>query len=353
MGCLERQLPMVHVVHVAKALRRRKLQWQRHVQTGWFESQKDPKSMSERTNCSFAELGSTRHDHAMFDMAMKPIEWWQWCLTAFSNSHRRSYRFQERDDLSRRQFSGIKHMDEMECLEKFRDVLGNNLDMFVFIAPALKNWNQSLILKPIEIWNDKQHPPGNYTDMRHSWLSTSSECFKSRRGKSRGIQKTHYPSLSLIRAANSHHNIPGMYSSILVVDTWLIHGWYMCNGSVLVNFSHCLAMYRPCSHYTPTITYLKFNAMVCICMYSTNWIHLVSLVFLGHRTTSHCSSMSNLHLQSLRATLQRCFLNQHQTTDWVPMEGSCMTQNIMFSNILKFATTMRENFDDLQILSSP
>ena len=30
-------------------------------------------------------------------------------------------------------------MDEMECLEKFRDVLGNNLDMFVFIAPALKN----------------------------------------------------------------------------------------------------------------------------------------------------------------------------------------------------------------------
>jgi hypothetical protein len=30
MGCLERQLPMVHVVHVAKAFSRRKLQWQRH-----------------------------------------------------------------------------------------------------------------------------------------------------------------------------------------------------------------------------------------------------------------------------------------------------------------------------------
>ena len=62
--------------------------------------------------------------------------------------------------------------------------------------------------------------------MRHSWLSTSSECFlKSLRGKSRGIQKT----LSLIRAANSHHNVPGMYSSVLVVDTWLIHVHQICS----------------------------------------------------------------------------------------------------------------------------
>ena len=129
----------------------------------------------------------------------------------------------------------------------------------------------------------------------------------------------------------------------------------MCTRSVLVNFGCCLAMYRQCSRYTPTITYLNFNMRYG--MYSTNWIQRVSLVFLGRRTTSHwshCSSMSNLHLRSqICATLQWCFINQHQTTDWVPMEGSWITQNIMSSNMLKFAITVRENFDYLQILSSP
>jgi hypothetical protein len=76
--------------------------------------------------------------------------------------------------------------------------------------------------------------------MRHSWLSTSSECFlKSLRGKSRGIQKT----LSLIRAANSHHNIPAMYSSILVVDTWLIHVHQNCIGRFWLLLGHVLAMF--------------------------------------------------------------------------------------------------------------
>lgn len=174
--------------------------------------------------------------------------------------------------------------------------------------------------------------------MRHSWLSTSSECFlKSCRGKSRGIQKT----LSLIRAANNH-NIPGMYSSVLVVDTWLIHVHQICSqcwllGDVPAMFS--LYTY----HHLPKCQHALW--------YSPNWIQRVSRVSSGAK--DYITLLLSNHLQSLRATLWKCFLNQRQTTDWVPIEGSWMTQNIMFSNMWKFATTVRENFDDLQILSSP
>ena len=82
--------------------------------------------------------------------------------------------------------------------------------------------------------------------------------------------------------------------------------------------------------------------------YSPNWIQRVSRVSSGAK--DYITLLLSNHLQSLRATLWKCFLNQRQTTDWVPIEGSWMTQNTMFSNMWKFATTVRENFDDLQIL---
>ena len=113
--------------------------------------------------------------------------------------------------------------------------------------------------------------------MRHSWLSTSSECvLKSCRGKSQGIQKT----LSLIRAASSH-NIPGMYSSMLVLDTWLIHVHQICSQCWLLG-----DVPWQCSPSTPTITYPNFNMRYGILQIESS---VFPVFLLGRRTASHCS----------------------------------------------------------------